>query len=296
MGEAQRGCTCGAEPDDHLSLAELLTYADGKGTRTAQWRTARLAQDSAAALDLAACVVANGAIAWRTVGTPSVHENWMLAVNGGHKLPPDEAEIFKVYVDHAFGLPSAHREGRHRRGWLAEFIFYLIAEEVGSECGRTLVHADGPDWHATKPGRDSLVVWKRDDELEFRLWEIKHNVGGAPISSSVGEATTQLRDSALSYLAQATGIARAQGAELGDEGVKKFYGELTRMWATGSPKSGIGISVATLESKIPKKCFSRVAQSFPRLHSAAQIEGLISGIGDFGEFADDVRDRVWMPL
>ncbi|WP_158167566.1 hypothetical protein [Mycolicibacterium smegmatis] len=296
MSQAQFGCTCSSKPKDHPDLAELLAYADGKGTRTARWRTARLAQGNADALDLAACVVANAAISWRTVGAPSMRESWTLAVNEGRKLSSADAEIFKVYIDHAFGLPEAPREGKHRRGWLAEFIFYLIAEEAGSVYGRTLVHAEGPDWHATKPGRDSLVFWRSNEGLEFRLWEVKHNVGSAPISTSVGEATTQLRDSALSYLAQATSIAAAPGAATGDEDLKRLYGELPRLWATGSPKSGIGITVATLDSKIPTRCFSRVAQSFPRLQSPAQIEGLISGIGNFSDFADDVRDRVWTTL
>lgn len=296
MSEAQFGCTCSSKPEDHHDLAELLAYADGKGARTARWRTARLAQENAAALDLAACVVANAAVSWRTAGTPSVLEKWVLAVSGGQKLSSGDAEIFKVYVDHAFGLPDAPREAKHRRGWLAEFIFYLIAEEVGSTYGRTLVHAEGPEWHATKPGRDSLVIWRNNEELEFRLWESKHNVGSAPISSSVSEAASQLRDSALSYLAQATSIAAAPGAVNGDEDLKRIYGELPRLWATGSPKSGIGITVATLDSKVPARCFSRVAQSFPRLQSAAQIEGLISGIGNFEDFTDDVRDRVWTPL
>ncbi|MGE2833884.1 hypothetical protein [Mycobacterium sp. SMC-4] len=225
-----------------------------------------------------------------------MYEDWTLAVNGGQKLLSADAEVFRVYIDHGFGLPDAPREGKHRRGWLAEFIFYLIAEEVGSSYGRTLVHAEGPDWHATKPGRDSLIFWRNNQELEFRLWEVKHNVGSAPISSSVGEAASQLRDSALSYLAQATSIAAAPGAVGGDEELRRLYGELPRLWATGSPKSGIGITVATLDSKVPTKCFSRVAQLFPRLQSPAQIEGLVSGIGNFSDFADDVRDRVWTPL
>lgn len=294
--DAVFGCTCATRPDTHPDLAALLVYADGKGTRTATWHTARLAEVDTTALDLAACVVANEAVAWRTIGTPAVHISWAHAVNGALKLSSDDAELFRVYVEHAFGLPDAPREGRHRRGWLAEFVFYLIAEEVGSRYGRTLVHREGPDWHPTKPGRDSLIIWKRDEELEFRLWEIKHNVGSAPVSSSVSEATAQLRDSALSYLAQATSIAAAAGAPPGNEALQKIYGELTRLWASGSPRSGIGISVATTDSKVPQRCFSRVAPLFPKLQSSAQIEGLVSGIGNFAEFADNVRDRVWTPL
>lgn len=295
MTGVEFGCTCSTKSASHPNLTELLTYEDGKGTRSAKWHTARLSEIDATSLDLAACVVTNEAIAWRTVGTPAVHTGWTQAVNSLSKLTPDDAILFEVYVDHAFGLPSAPREGRHRRGWLAEFIFYLIAEEVGSRSGRSLVHTEGPDWHATKPGRDSLIIWKRDQELEFRLWEIKNNVGVSPVSSSVSEATIQLRDSALSYLAQATAIAAAAGAETGDNEVRKLYGELPRLWASGSPQSGIGISVATTNAKVPTRCFSRVATSFPKL-KPIQIEGLISGIGNFKEFADNVRDRAWTPL
>lgn len=289
------GCTCTTKPDIHLELAELFTYAEGSGTRTAEWQTARLAAVDTASLELAACAIANAAVAWRCVGTPAVHNSWVQAVTAGAKLSSEETELFRAYVEHAFGLPDAPRDGKHRRGWLAEFLFYLLAERVGSQAGRSLVRVEGPDWHPTKPGPDSLAIWKKNDELEFRLWEIKQNVGSGPVSNSVGEATAQLKESALKYLAQATSIARAGSAALSED-VQRLYGELALLWVRGSRQSGIGISVTTTDSKVPKRCFSRVAKSFPKLLSASQIEGLVSGIGDFTEFADNVRDRVWMPL
>ena len=246
-----------------------------------------------AALETSACIIADAAVASRSVGTPYVYEAWSRAVASRTPLDHEDAELVSTYINHAFGLPLEPRDERHRRGWLAEFIFWSLAERIGTTRDRTLVHVEGPDWHATKPGRDSLVLWERSDGvIEFRLWESKQSVGSAPVSASVSDATVQLRDSALSYLAQATSIAAAAGAQYGEK-VREIYGELARLWAAGSPQSGIGISVATAESKVPVRCFSTVSKSFPRLTSPSQIEGLVAGIADYVVFADDVRDRVW---
>lgn len=296
MGARVSGCTCALAGGPHPALPDLLSYSPGRGTRTATWKTARLSATQASDLDTAACIVADLAVAARSVGTAYVYNSWSNAIATRTKLPPDDAELIGTYIDHAFGLPHKSRDERHRRGWLAEFLFSLLAERIGTRTDRNLLHVEGPDWHATKPGRDSLVIWERSDGVvEFRLWESKQSVGSTPVSSSVTEATTQLRTSALSYLAQATSIAAAAGAQSGPK-VRAIYADLARLWAVGSPQAGIGISVTTTEAKIPGRCFSRVSRSFPRLSSPSQIEGLVAGVADFAVFADVVRDRVWTPL
>ncbi len=180
---------------------------------------------------------------------------------------------------------------------VAELILYAVAERVGANAERSLLHIEGPDWRATKPGRDSLTVWvRRDGTTEFRLCESKQHTGtAAPVSSSVSQASSQLKRQAMRYLAQATSVAAAAGEESGPA-VRELYADMPKLWITNSPRAGIGISVTTTDTQVPTRCFSRVYKAFPQLSQREQIEGLVAGVANFATFTDMVRDRVWMPL
>jgi hypothetical protein len=259
---------------------------------------AELPASNAFELSIAACLVADAAVRWRCKGADSIYTLWRDAIGAGVSLVGAELEMVSPFLDHAFGLPSKPRDEVHRRGWLAEFLWFSLAGHVGTTASRSLVRIEGPDWHATKPGRDGLAIWRTTDgDLEFRLWEMKQYTGSRSngVGAAVGAATSQLKESALEYLAEATSIAAAAGAESGEE-VRQLYGNLVGLWVGGSPKAGVGISVATSEAQVPKSCFSRVQSAFPRLSSPGQIEGLIAAFADFPAFADDVRNRVWTPL
>ncbi len=289
-------CTCHLRGGMHSALVDLLSFAP-QSSRTCAWSTAKLPATHVTATDVAACLVVDAALRWRLVSAPKILQSWADAVNGGYKLTGADLETVEAFVDDAFGLPLKPRNEEHRRGWLAEFLLYSLAERVGTTSKRRLLHVEGPDWHATKPGRDSITVWERDDgTTEFRLWESKQHTGaGSPVSNSVSQATSQLKMHAMRYLAQATSVAAAAGAESG-LAVREMYADLPRLWVTHSPRGGIGISVTTADSQVPIRCFSRVHKSFPHLTQASQIEGLVAGIADFAAFTDVVRDRVWTPL
>lgn len=293
---AAAGCTCALRGGGHPDLVDLLTFSRGAGTRTATWKSAHLQRSDPANTDIAACIVASSAVDWRCVGARALFERWSDAINARAKLDPGDVLAFEAHIEHVFGTPSKARDAVHRRGWLAEFVFYMLAEKIGEAPGRSLLAVDGPDWHATKPGPDSLVLWRQSTgEVEFRLWELKHTVGGTPVSTAVTDATSQLKTNAMKYLAQLTSIA-ARGSRHLPNDVRAVYGDLVELWSSGSDASGIGISVTTDDVSVPTRCFSRVAKSFPALTSMSQVEGAVVGIADFAAFANTVRDRVWMPL
>jgi hypothetical protein len=137
-----------------------------------------------------------------------------------------------------------------------------------------------------------MVVWRQDNEVGFCLWEVKHYVGGGGISGTVKVAYDQLDRSSLEYLAKMTGIESV----MGDDILAPLYHELVDLWVDEDPRCGAGVSVSTHHAKLPKKCFTTMSNYFPAFDKDWQLEGLVTGIGDFHEFCVDVRKRVWTAL
>ena len=298
MSPQPGACTCHLSRAHHPPLESLLSFIPGAGGGTCKWTLAQLDPAELAKLDTAACLITDSAIQWRCKGAVLSYELWRDATNGLQKLGANDRDVVIPFIDHAFGLPEKPRLEIHRRGWIAEFIWYLLAEHVGVgvSAGRVLRHLEGPDWHATKPGRDGLAIWETGSgTLEFRLWESKQYGGTGSISASVSGATQQLKDNAREYLAQATSIAAAAGPA-SDADVRLLCGQLVSLWVANSLKAGIGISVMTSHQIPPSRAFSRVQASFPNLSHPGQLEGHISTIGNFPNFADSIRDRAWICL
>jgi len=289
-------CTCHLSGAFHSTLESLLNFTPGSGGGSCGWTLAQLKPSERLAIDSAQCLIADFAVQWRFAGASQSYEKWKNATNERVKLIGNDRKVVTPFLDHAFGLPEKPRLDIHRRGWLAEFVWFLLAEHVGTSGGRVLRRIEGPDWHATKPGRDGLIIWETaSGTLEFRLWESKQYTGAGSISGSVSGATKQLKDHAPEYLAEATAIAAAAG-QASDADVRQLCGELVSLWVNNSPKSGIGISVTTSHQNSPNTCFSRVHASFPGLSLSGQIEGLVSAIANYKDFTDEVRDRVWISL
>lgn len=296
MSRQPGACTCYLAGDSHPALESMLAFMPGSGGGACSWTLAQLKPTQVEELDSAACLIADFAVEWRCKGTTHTYEIWRDATNSGVKLIGVDREVVTPYLDQVFGLPEKPRLDIHRRGWLAELIWYLLAEHIGSPSGRVLRRIEGPDWHPTKPGGDGLVIWETSPgNLEFRLWESKQYTGAGTVSGSISDATKQIRNNALQYLAQATAIGAANGP-VSEADVRQLYGELVSLWIAKSPKAGIGISVTTSHANAPRRAFSRVQTTFPDLSLPGQLEGLISTVGNFQDFADDVRNRVWNAL
>lgn len=290
-----KACTCHRVGGLHESLTGLLTVRTGPETAICRWRAGVLLDDNTAALDEAACIVADLAMQWRCRGAEKSYELWRDAVN--RKAPLDEKGKGRVvpFFSTVFGVPGKPRPPEHLCGWVAEFVWYQLTREALGDPNRVLYHLEGPGFHATEPGGDGLAVWRRnsDDQLTFCLWEVKNHVASAAVTGTISRAYRQLGERATEYLAKLTGVSALRDD---DDELRQFYSDLVEMWVDDSERSGVGIAVGTHSRLTPDSAFSTMHKYFPGKQRPWQLEGLIAGIGDFDKFANSVKERVWTAL
>jgi hypothetical protein len=220
---------------------------------------------------------------------------WRNAVLASQPLAGADRRKVVPFIKTVFGEPGAALPDEHVSGWIAEFLWYRLAQEMSSRPGGTLQDIHGPGFHATEPGGDGLTVWRREDSgvLTFCLWEIKNHVGTSTLSKTVGRAYAQLHERAEEYLAKLTGISAASGDE---SDVAELYGDLVNLWVDGSDRAGAGVAVGTHSYLAPHRCFSTMHNHFPALQGEWQLEGLIAAVARFDQFAAMVKEQVWKAL
>ena len=210
-------CTCQRRGDIHTPLKDLLSVTTGKGAKLCHWQIGRLEPSREESLQDAACQIADAAMRWRCRGAVGNYRLWRDAVNGGSRLYGADLRKVLPFVTTAFGTAATPKPEAHLCGWVAEFVWYQLAQEINIRSGRRLRRLEGPSFHATEPGGDGLTVWEleTDATLTFCLWEIKNHVGESALSATVGRAYQQLEERATEYLAKLTEIAAAASAEDG---------------------------------------------------------------------------------
>ncbi len=205
-------------------------------------------------------------------------------------MPPEESRRLTPFIQPAFGLPSKPRPAEHIQGLVAEYIWYILAQE-NLPADLKLRRIEGPGFSVTTPGGDGLVVYQRKDAtLIFRLWEIKQHDSEGPVSRTVGRAYSQLSENAEFYLAQLTTLADNYAPDLA-----QLYAGLSDLWLERDPRAGVGVAVSTSETYLPKTCFGTMHKRFPDL-PVDQLAGLVVGLGSFPMFAAAVRDQIWTAL
>lgn len=277
------------------SLVRLLGFEPGRfAARHCVWHTGRLAVASPD-LDAAAWLVADEMMKGRCGAARRTYDLWRARATGGPPLTTTEREMVETFVEPSIGLPTdpTPRDPDHLQGAVAEYVWYLAARDWADE-GRTIRYIEKPSLFATEAGGDGLVVYRltTDGSLIFRLWEIKKYTGSGSISRVISNACAQLAARGKSYFAKYASL----GEQLPDDELVNLYGELGERWITAHATAGAGVAVATSESKVPSKAFSQMHRHLPGLNRGAQLEGIVSGIGDFASFAEQVRRFLWTGL
>ena len=132
-----------------------------------------------------------------------------------------------------------------------------------------------------------------DEVLTFCLWEIKSYTGARTVSGTLRKAYGQLSERGMEYLAKLTGI---EAAAREDPRMDDLYANLLDLWASESDRRAAGVAVAAGSEFASASSFATMAKHLPGFTHDWQLEGLIAAIGDFREFALDVRERVWSGL
>jgi hypothetical protein len=277
------------------TLVELLALEAGRfKARNCIWFVGRLSSGNPD-LDAAAWLVADEMMRGRCGAAQRTYELWRGRATGGPALSQSEHDMVEAFVEPSIGLPNdampRHRD--HLEGAVAEYIWFLVARDRAEE-HRSLRHLEKPSLLATEPGGDGLAIYRlaEDGSLVFRLWEVKKSTGADGLSRVVTRACSQLASRGRRYFAKYA----SQAEYLADAELLALFGDLGERWITWHPSAGAGVSISTSESKTPAKAFSQMHRLLPRLSGGDQLEGLITGIGDFATFAIQVRDVLWSGL
>jgi hypothetical protein len=203
--------------------------------------------------------------------------------------------MVEPFVEPSMGLPTddTARSADHVQGAVAEYVWYLVARDR-TDPHRTVRHIERPSLLATEPGGDGLAIYRlnADASLIFRLWEVKKSSGTGSISRVVTRACTQLASRGKQYFAKYA----SQGDRFADDELVALFGDLGERWISWHASAGAGVAVATSEAATPSRAFSQMHRHLPHLGRGDQLEGLITGIGDFPTFSEQVRDFLWSGL
>lgn len=241
----------------------------------------------------ATCLLATEIMRYRC--PPRTFELWRNAIDTQSSLTGKDRDKVTPFVVTVFGLPEKPGNPDHGQGYVAEFLWYLVAISRAVD-GHQLRRIEGPKAHVTGPGGDGLTVQQRDStgQLAFNIWEIKKHAAQSTVSTTVGRASGQLASKATEYLAELTSIAAAAGREDGDD-VAEIYADLVTLWVDGDPRAGIAVCVTTTSSP-PRRCFTGIPRKFAAMKTPGQLQALLLSISDFPQFAVLVRNEIWTPL
>jgi len=273
------------------TLSELVIVTARVTTGGCSWRRASCGLAEADAITAAAWLVAERVMRLRTGVATATFAAWKAVAEGGEFPEGTGPEIVEPFVRSTFGLPDEQGDDNQTQGYVAEVLWYMLAEEQELH-DRELVWLKPPDSEVTSPGADGFVVYRENGELLFRLWEIKKKDGSASVSRTVGVAYAQLQNEADRYLALMASPSNVPG---GDE-VTALFGELVPLWKRADDRAGVGVAVATNEADLPKRAFTTMHKQFPDFAAGSRLEGCLVGIGSLADFANEVRRLVWTGL
>jgi hypothetical protein len=270
----------------------LLNHFQRANHSEPQHRWDRCVHDEASrpVCDLAADV-AEEAVRLRCGGVPGLFTSWVSKRGGnGHTLP-NAKTMLSAFVRPSFGVPGAPPSANHLEGAVGELIWYLLVRDFTHE--PALVYLAEPSLSPLDHGGDGFAVHVGSGgSLVFRLWEVKKNTGGSPISSTVATAYNQLTERGTEYLARLI----PQEQRNPDPNVRALVSRSMDHWVNGDPEAAAGVAVSASTPHLPKKSFSTMPTHFPNMTAPNRLRGLIAGVDDLPAFAANVRDEVWSGL
>lgn len=268
-----------------LSVAVFQTSDHGPRN---PWRC--LVCSEGADIDQLAADLAEAIVKLRCRWCPASHlQHWLDVRSGGAPLAP-ETTALREFINIGFGLPQKQVPDDHLEAAVAEHLWYFIA--VDEATGTDTCFVTPPSLEPTEHGADSIVLHSPSSGRRyFRLWELKKNTGSSRVSDTVSQAYDQIEANARSYIARQMMDPPAEIKT--DPAAVQWWQEMMDFWDRRSREAGVGVSVATSVSKLPRRCFSTFQKRFPALSLSHQLLGALMAVGDFPAFARLVRDELW---
>lgn len=275
------------------SLTELLEVSLHDTSGGCRWRRGLCEADDEDRVSAAAWLVAEEIMRLRCGPAQSIFANWRAAATNQPLTDGADVSFAEAFVAPTFGLPPVGASLQHAEGHVAEITWrMLIGEEQLAD--RPIVMLALPDSDVTSPGGDGFVVYQdlTQQELIFRLWEIKKRDGAGGVAGSIGNAYAQLEKNATRYLAKITGQSQSPDT---DPDLLALLADLVPAWKRADTCAGAGVAVAANAQGLPTTAFSTMHTRFP-LITAGGVEGCLVGLGSLLEFATDVRRTMWSGL
>jgi hypothetical protein len=275
------------------SLSDLLYVERGPGPQSpCRWLLGTLPEQPQQDVEAAGWLVAEHLLRARFARATHLFDLWREAATTDLSLSEADRNKILPFISTAFGLPAEPVSEEHVQGYVAEFVWFMLASELPGD-GRTIRRIEQPSFYVTGPGGDGLASYELEDgTLIFRLWEIKKHVASAHLSGTVTRACRQLSRNGANYLAQYIAVAPES-----DPALAELYARFVDLWVDTAPQAGVGVAVGTSRSRAPRRrCFSGMQHNFPGLNQGDQLEGLVAAIADFPAFARRVREFVWSAL
>ncbi|MFF0495670.1 hypothetical protein ACFYU5_04625 [Nocardia aobensis] len=274
-------------------LTPLLALVDSPATSKVEYVTGGTTL-TGRAREAAAQLLADDAVSLACGASPVV-DLWRARRDGGPSATGSSLRALETFVKIAFKLPGEEPNKDHLQGHVAELLWNrLIQERAVCRDGRKLVKAHAVKVDPLEPGGDGLVIYSDcSDTLVFRLWEIKKHDKKVGISATINTASKQLSERGSVYLAKLA----APESMTDDAALGQLYANMVEMWFDRSERVGVGISVGTSATHVPKssRTFGSLKKQFPEF-GAAQTEGIVVAVPDFPGFAERVQEIVWSGL
>lgn len=285
--------------DGSLSLTEILGLLDSASATPVDYAVGGTDLTSKNR-EYAAQLLADDAMRIRCGDSPLL-ETWRNCRDGGDPAIGSRKRALEAYVGIGFKLPGQTVNVDHVQGHVAELVWNRVMQErTVCRDGRRLVRSHPVKADPLEPGGDGLVIYSRacgkegNEELVFRLWEIKKHDATSQVSATIRRASKQLRNRGHEYLAKLAGPETvAEEGLIGD-----LYANAVELWFDRSPRSGVGVSVGTSSNQVPDgpNSFRSIQKAFPDHSEPGQREGLVVAIPDFPAFADRVKEIMWSGL
>jgi len=183
------------------SLPDLVHVTQGPGPQTpCRWLLGTLPDHPHQDVEAAAWLVAERLLRARFARATHLFDLWRQAATTDIELTEAERNKIVPFISTAFGLPVQPVSEEHVQGYVAEFVWFLIASEMPSD-GRTIRRIEPPGFYVTGPGGDGLASYELESgTLIFRLWEIKKHVVSdqcrqdTPCAAAYGHSPRRCRD------------------------------------------------------------------------------------------------------
>lgn len=286
VGEAQKPW----ELASGKTLTDLFEVTSSRTTGGCRWQRFHCELDERDRLAAGAWLVAAETMGLRCNQATHLFRLWAAAAREEPLPSGGDLTTLVPFVEPSFGLPPNGIASDHTQGYVAEVVWRMLAKERESS-DRTLVYLARPDPDVHGPGADGFAIYRRGDDFIYRLWEIKKREGSGGVPQTISRAYSQLAENAERYLAKLTAAS-----DVSDDDLTDTFAELVPSWKSAHPSAGAGVAVASNAAGLPNTAFSTMHSRFPALAPNDCLEGCLIGLGDFAEFASEVRRLLWSGL